>query len=910
MLKQYKIFQKISVYVLLTLILLQTAPACASSWVVDHNAYPVDTTKNGGENSFDNPSIKVEYHNKIFGTKSTILHSGDTTHLGTYAYFATLCRDKGYNGCNNWCAYTKGIECLNLSPAPICDVKDKNKAKCDIPLTHLIYNFCTPESPLPPVCTSNDPSNPNPGTISCKSGQVICDCGTPPNPNCQPVSPTCPDDSSQPVCVDNDQNTITCAKPAIGICAYHSKWPGWLKFLNPWLFLILNSIEHKDAEHAKDNYSSAACGTIDFKGFTKIDCFPVPPAPIPPPFGPGPFSPNEVYAYKVCTEEEVDKADNIPKHKLSSYMDLSENACVYRNDGFSTFYKQRVLISATEGQNTLKLAQTFPPDSKIEAVNKKNIYESAHVYDDGLNIMSANPQDLIGKPPSSQPPSGQPPQILELLFDAATGEATSTIARLKDDNNNSRTFKLAPKLEDDTTPPILATQVCLQECLDDRCIGKIGKWVNVKNGCVTRPQQPKPYIRFCDNAINVKAADPNPPPCFIITVDEGFKKVDYKFDSGVAQANCAYGFGNPPTPDPSNPSYNLLCQISPTTKIPFNWSAILTDHCYTNPVSMFSDGSDPACYNSVERLSTPQKLSCPKQDQPTSCSKNTYLTKLYFSNQTKLGDSVSGATKFCLLGYNPGPAFAWIGEISKNTVCASTIPETVTDPETQQPITYTFPREDIFSRLHPTSSLGLLSDDLSANCDDNDPSKDDGSFTQKTRIKNPVEAGLCVDVYPIKFKNSQDVAPPDNTILDDVLGFCYQKNDQDPYPNTYTTFDSCMYLFNYCWVNPLARLTEDVHLPPPQANTKNPNLTVPAGTLCFEINNLHTNAITTDCSKVAATLQPTCTRFQAFCNKPENTNNCKRARGECQRPDVPTSSVPGLGDIDCGLLNQIWKIRP
>lgn len=907
-------------------VLLQAIPASAAWWdLVTHNAYPVDTVKNGGENSFDNPSIKVEYQSAIIGRHSTILHPGEMTSLPSklvgYQYFATLCRDYPFNGCKNLCAYAKDPIYSLTCQKSFKDCIGKDGAKCDLPLTSLIHNFCSPSPPALPTCQNDDPNNTNPNyrIPKCTNGQVTCECATPSDPKCLSASPVCTDATTQLVC-PNDAQPI-CAKPAIGICAYHSKRPGWVKWLSPFFFLIFNSIDHKDAQHARDNYSSAECGSADFGkyGFDLIDCFPVPPAPTPPPFGPGPFSPNEVYAYKVCTKDEL--ANDIPQHNLSSYMDLSENECVAPPDNTdpSTFYKQRVLISPTMGTNSLNLDNSSG-NAQIAIMNKKNIYYNADVYDD--MPITIDTQHIRGTPPTEQP------KILDLTFNPGTGKATPTYARLPDENNDPRLYKLAPKMDDGATQDILATQVCVQEYSDER-----KEWVNIKNGCVTRPDPPKPQVKFCDD-VKGTVDNPNPSPCLIMTVNDGSNNYDYRFDS--AQSNCNYPTPDDPKKTPTGAE--ILCQIPSNTPNPFNWSAILTDACYTNPASIFiypttsksspaSPVTSPVCYDSVNYLTTPPTTppSCttkiPYPYQSPSCSPDNpdnhsynYLTRLYFSKPTdaskpvKIGDSVSGATKFCLLGYAPNPSPLWINTSDANTVCASTLPHIKDDDDKNAAI----PREDIASRNIPLPSLGSLPT-TSGRCDSNQTAKP--LPTQQTRVKNPVEADLCVDVYPIKFKlppssPSPDGSPVlDNTLLKNVLDFCYQPDKSTN--NTYITFNACMYLFNYCVAHPLDVVNKIPLPPPPNGASYNPLVVDNDEILCAHINNLHTDPITTDCSKLLSNLQGTCTDFENFCNKhPENTHKCMLVWGACKqtKPHQDTFSIDGL-IFNCNLFDQIWHVR-
>jgi hypothetical protein len=83
------------------------------------------------------------------------------------------------------------------------------------------------------------------------------------------------------------------------------------------------------------------------------------------------------------------------------------------------------------------------------------------------------------------------------------------------------------------------------------------------------------------------------------------------------------------------------------------------------------------------------------------------------------------------------------------------------------------------------------------------------------RVKNPVEAGLCVDVYPFSFNDCQQFEPTSLTtqICDIMQKFCGVRESEQSGAQKYKNFVNCIEVFKACSTTSNLDLTIDKALP-------------------------------------------------------------------------------------------------
>lgn len=736
---------------------------CAAS--IHHNAFPEDTDKNGGQSSFETPSIKVQYRFKFWFidiTKNDTIKAGESTTLGYYTYFAALCPNQDVSGkiCQNKCAY--GATCDNAksmcSAGTNCDTtneidcsaesQDKSTAQCDKSLTSSMLYSC-------------DPSR---------------------------------------------------AGTAVGICAYVSKKPNILAALK------LANINNDLDQARTDANNQLRCTGSPFSDYDLIDCFPVPYAPEPPPFGKGPFQTlSTVGVYRICSQDELD-VNGQPIHPLSSYTNPKlEHGCVLPNPNtpnkYGTFSNTCVRITY---DNPTQPNDSDPQFSDPAFYNKDGgYYERLYQFS-----LTSAPGDTtpypsgpyyrrnsvlyndLNAPQPSVSESGyyynNAPYIDLCLTVSADGNTTPDSGILLDQPDSksqaiSRHFtvylkKITPPKDEpsDVSFPNYAdekffgTEVCVRECPSGNCDTESNF---IERGCITRPALDKPTVMFCDND------DPTSPdykPCLQAKIAMAPDKA-HPNDEHTFQSN---------EPNSKNLSVN-----------PFQLDTVLTNQCYLNIFSNFDIPTNAnGCYSSPDLLSKCTTVLTPlsKCTNPIQCT--------CFSN----GVITKGATKFCLKNYTMVQSRLspiWCGSTSTsftpiecktyNKICAKYYIRSDQD----SPDPFKVASDYIAYRTDPSpASPGLLPD--SSFC--SDPTSDAGAIGNPTgegtmyRVKNPIEEDLCIDVYPIQFKSQKNLSEIQiNQLIPAIKSTCFKSSDR----KTYDYFAACMSMYNLCATESLFSLT-------------------------------------------------------------------------------------------------------
>lgn len=902
---------------LLLLFTLQLYTTFCEAGVINHYAYPVDTVQNGGQNSFDTPSIAVQYEFKLslgfLGTiritHNDVLAAGGATSMGWYGYIAALCTN-GVNSqiCANECTYgvnctdqtvfssIKSTACLNESPPP------SQTAQCDQSLTTGTLYSCNP----PPATAALNPAS----------------------------------------------NTV-------GICAYVAKSPNWRAVFG------LSSV-NTDLNSARANAANLQC---NFPGYNLIDCFPAPFPPPPPPFGAPPYgSSTDISLYRICSQDELavnDQTIFTPIHLLSSYVNQSENGCVMPSSTpYSTFSNTCVRITYENPQAN----PTNPPppiNADFNANGDEQLYQfsviasdqsqttyyarNAIIYNDlssqGIQISSSPSLYGYNGPVTNTNVSA----YLDLCATAFSDGSTSLGSGTLQDVGGARTFQVffPPIISNpnasSTTLAFFGTQVCVNECPTSDCSANL-----INRGCITRPVLSAPTISFCSG----NPSPPNIPPCIT--------------------ASFPNDFPPPPNPPSSNPPYTspLSIKLSPGDSGvgSLELGAVLTDECYLNQY-----------YGSVaNKLSQSNSVCYPKNIPDTQCCDVTITPNcvtpasaftspdpvqyLCFSSNPNSTPPITatGAPKLCLTGYTTSqsrPSPIWCGSSAIqttsrtcNNVCTHyTVDPTILPPAVPVPIStdYIAQRADpgpFPGNLYPSSGSLIPSPpgsppdyttDSTTFCSGGPetlPNSANPNPTQSSiyRVKNPVEEDLCVDVYPMTFKPNPEqqslLNPEQQTLFNDITTLCY---DTGTSTNKYTNFTACMRMFYLC-LNNLSSTVAQVSTAanPINFNVSSSTAAQTAGSdltnaACYKIISLYSENINLPPGQVCSTLPQNQSAVCTYCQNSNQINSsnapylipnssCNTNLNLCSGTSPPATVTfqSGPTNVACSDVLKVWQNQP
>ncbi len=696
---------------------------------MDHWAEPVNTERNGGENSYERPKVRILQDSCIFairtGIVAKIIPAGVAEGLRGYTYFAQICSDPAV--CENKCTY----------------------ACCE---------------PIIAGCTSCN------ATVGC-------------------------DQNVTSVAMYGCENNKTDEFPnghMIGICAYRSTKPSAIDALRDFFKFIY--VDH-NLLWTVDQAKAAAkqdCAKID--GFERIEgptekdpgCFPVSVAPMPPPFGLGPMTqPLQVSIYKICSEEDLDDSRK-PVSLLSDYLARPVKACVLpedpsRPENYSTYSKPCVRVTFEEPKEEDGSLPSDDPGSFVEVAGK--IYEKLYkfiisiAYEGGQSRIvknttrniaikdNLNESNITFEKPT--PYGYNDSAFIDLCGNVSLdGTPTSESRTIMDPRTKiDRKFKLA----------VTAEQVCVQEEVNS---------VIVERGCVPRPNMKQPVVAFCEaQTINDQSK-----ACIQVRLPD-FQQAGYTYKFMGSPSKCT--------------DEDAMCLINSTQDGQvnnFGFTAISTNDCYINRSYGLNTSKCPDDSTDLCDCADSSDL-CMAQ-----CEACNFTNMCYYRNKK----TITGVTKLCLVGYLD--TYAALSPVwctrNCNRICAKLRP----GPQ--------IPGQVVPDVADPASG-GRVNNQTPGVTDCCSCTTDHDPTSTQDRIKNPVEAGLCVDVYPFSFKDCQantggtERAP---TICNIMQKFCGMRKSEQPESEQsvvqeYKNFADCIAVFKACSTVEDPSITLDQVLP-------------------------------------------------------------------------------------------------
>jgi hypothetical protein len=358
---------------------------------------------------------------------------------------------------------------------------------------------------------------------------------------------------------------------------------------------------------------------------------------------------------------------------------------------------------------------------------------------------------------------------------------------LADQYGNKRKLKLTVCQD-----PKTGANICKPNSLDissqkSVCVFEVlpnGKEVPID--CVIRAEMHKPSVGLCvDDKTKKTAFNDRTNSCMDVTVDKDY---EYQFKGDIN--NCT---DTQPGAQAGGPKQ--ICTLQTKSPNLFGFQAIFTNRCYVNALSInqHNNTNNKICYKNASSCNV-------QRNAPTNCSNcdiDEYCAEFSPATPPSQFPSVKkvvGAERLCLYGYTEKYASLsnpWCND-GKSTACNRVCANTTSQTYGSQTVFGAY--IDIGNRIMPKSTTP--SPLAPPSCAYSHPTSEQDEA--KYRVRNPVEEGLCVDAYTIKF-NKECMPQKPSKYLNKVLcgkirTFCSKTEDQ----KHYTHFDECQLMFKTC----------------------------------------------------------------------------------------------------------------